>query len=66
MYAIEFLNNQAIPIASSTAATDGSEVSATTGDTDTTNTHGWFATGSKDHTIALWNLFADSFTIDST
>lgn len=53
-------------MASSTAATDGSEISATTGETYTTNTHGWFATGSKDHTIALWNLFADSFTNDST
>ena len=66
MYAIEFLNNQAIPIADSTAATDGSEISTATGVIDKTNTLGWFATGSKDHTIALWNLFADSFTYDSS
>lgn len=24
---------------------------------------GVFATGSKDHTIAIWDLFADSFTL---
>ena len=66
MYAIEFLSDHDVPVATSTTATDGSEISVATGDTDKTNTHGWFATGSKDHTIALWNLFADSFTIDST
>lgn len=25
-----------------------------------TSALGWFATGSKDHTITLWSLFADS------
>jgi len=60
------LNTHAVPIVDSTAAVDVSEISEIKGEADKTNTLGWFATGSKDHTIALWNLFADSFTSDST
>lgn len=57
VYAVEFLCAKTMPRANGL-----STIVAESAADDKTDIHGWFATGSKDHTIALWNLFADSVT----